>query len=85
MCQYCNHLNPSTEKDRFQCEACGRTIDQDYNAAVNLSRFACDPKLAKLALGNGNESEEDAQTPEFEDEEEDTQSLESDESGTNDL
>jgi transposase len=55
ICHYCNHLNPSTEKDQFSCEACGRQIKQDQNASVNLSRFAADPDLAEMALLAGKE------------------------------
>ena len=60
-CQYCDHLNPATEQDSFQCEKCHRLIKQDHNAAVNLSRFATDPELAEKALkgGSGEEEEED--------------------------
>jgi rRNA maturation endonuclease Nob1 len=55
ICHYCNHLNPSTEKDQFSCEACGSQIKQDQNASVNLSRFAADPDLAEMALLAGKE------------------------------
>jgi transposase len=50
ICQYCNHLNPSTEKEIFFCEGCGKQVQQDQNAAVNLSRFGIDPELAEMAL-----------------------------------
>ena len=53
ICQYCNHLNPGTEKEHFNCENCNRQIKQDYNAAVNLSRFAGDPDLAEMAAHAG--------------------------------
>ncbi len=56
ICQYCDHLNPATEKDSFQCEKCHRLIKQDHNAAVNLSRFATDPELAEMALQTKQES-----------------------------
>ena len=45
ICAYCEHLNPPTAKQSFQCEGCNRTIDQDQNAAVNLSRFISNPEL----------------------------------------
>jgi hypothetical protein len=50
MCQYCNHLNPATEKEKMNCEACGREVKLDENASINLSRFASDPELAELAV-----------------------------------
>ena len=50
ICQNCNHLNPSTEKEIFFCEGCGKQVQQDQNAAVNLSRFGIDPELAEMAL-----------------------------------
>jgi hypothetical protein len=53
ICQYCNRLNPSTEKEQFICDNCGRLIKQGQNAAVNLSRFGCDPELAEMALHAG--------------------------------
>jgi transposase len=53
ICQYCNRLNPSTEKEQFICDNCGRLIRQGQNAAVNLSRFGCDPELAEMALHAG--------------------------------
>jgi transposase len=53
ICHYCNHLNPSTEKDQFSCEECGRQIKLDQNAAVNLSRFGTDSHLAEMALHAG--------------------------------
>jgi hypothetical protein len=53
ICQYCNHLNPATAKERFQCEGCERLIDQDRNAGVNLSRFAADPTIAEMAAKAG--------------------------------
>lgn len=56
ICQYCDHLNPATEKEIYLCEGCGRQIKQDHNAAVNLSRFACDPELAEMALTAGREA-----------------------------
>jgi hypothetical protein len=55
ICQYCNHLNPATEKERFNCEGCGREIKQDDNAAVNLSRFDSDLELAEMAVHAGRE------------------------------
>ena len=58
MCRYCNHLNPATEADSYLCEKCHRLIEQDLNAAVNLTRFAADPELAERALRNTNEEEE---------------------------
>lgn len=65
ICQYCNHLNPATEKEVFQCEQCHRLIKQDHNAAVNLSRFACDSELAEMALSAGREPEADSETGEY--------------------
>jgi cob(I)alamin adenosyltransferase len=53
ICQYCNHLNPATAKERFQCKGCERLIDQDRNAGVNLSRFAADPTIAEMAAKAG--------------------------------
>jgi hypothetical protein len=53
ICQYCNHLNPGTEKEHFTCEKCERQIKQDHNAAVNISRFGCDPELAEMAASAG--------------------------------
>ena len=49
-CQYCNALNPRTEEEQFTCKRCGRQVQQDHNAAVNLSRFGSDPVLAEMAL-----------------------------------
>ncbi len=49
ICQHCNHLNPSTNLEAYQCESCGVVVDQDQNAAVNLSRFAEDPSLLDAA------------------------------------
>jgi hypothetical protein len=40
ICQHCDHPNPATAKESFQCEKCERLIHQDQNAAINLSRFA---------------------------------------------
>jgi hypothetical protein len=62
MCQYCNHLNPATEKEKMDCEGCGREIKLDDNAAINLSRFASDPELAELA--HGTQSKAKAKTSE---------------------
>lgn len=45
ICAHCEHLNPPTAKQSFQCEGCNRTIEQDQNAAVNLSRFVLNPEL----------------------------------------
>jgi hypothetical protein len=53
ICHQCNHLNPSTEKEQFACEQCGAVLEQDQNAAVNLSRFGGDPALAEWALTAG--------------------------------
>jgi transposase len=53
ICQYCNHLNPGTGKEHFTCEKCERQIKQDHNAAVNISRFGCDPELAEMAASAG--------------------------------
>ena len=64
ICQYCNHLNPATEKEAFQCEGCHRLIKQDHNSAVNLSRFGTNAKLAEMALNAGREVQEDSETPE---------------------
>jgi hypothetical protein len=64
ICQYCNHLNPATEKEVFQCEGCHRLIKQDHNTAVNLSRFGTNVKLAEMALNAGREPQEDSETPE---------------------
>ena len=50
ICQYCDHLNPATEKESYQCENCKRVVKQDQNAAVNLARFGSDPELAKLEV-----------------------------------
>jgi len=50
MCQYCNHVNLATGKQQFQCRFCYRLIDQDYNAAFNLSRFVNDLKLATTGI-----------------------------------
>jgi len=50
ICQHCNHLNPNSENEQFVCEECGRQVKQDQNAAVNLSRFSCDPDLAEMAV-----------------------------------
>ena len=49
ICQYCNHLNPSTERETCQCGSCGRLLRQDQNGAVNLSRFCGNPDLAAAA------------------------------------
>jgi hypothetical protein len=49
ICQHCNTLNAGTEKERLNCSGCGRTVDQDQNAAVNLSRFGSNPELAAMA------------------------------------
>jgi hypothetical protein len=53
ICRYCNHLNEATEREKYNCAACGRELKQDENAAVNLSRFAADPELAEMALQAG--------------------------------
>jgi hypothetical protein len=50
MCQFCNHLNPTMDKEVYQCENCHRVIKQDQNASVNLSRFADNKELAEMAL-----------------------------------
>lgn len=60
VCQHCNHLNDATEKEQYQCAACGRLIKQDHNAAVNLSRFGSDPELAKMALEAGRKPKQSA-------------------------
>lgn len=39
VCHECGYLNSATFKRRYQCEGCHRVIDQDYNAAANLSQF----------------------------------------------
>jgi len=49
ICQHCNHLNPSTNREAYQCGSCGVVVDQDQNGAVNLSRFAADPSLLDAA------------------------------------
>src|SRR5258705_11921852 len=53
MCRYCNHLNAATEKETYSCENCNMVINQDQNAAINLSRFGEDPQLAERALHAG--------------------------------
>lgn len=53
ICHNCDHLNPATEKEKLNCEGCGREIQQDHNAAINLSRFGGDPELAEMALRAG--------------------------------
>jgi hypothetical protein len=53
ICSYCDHLNPSTEKEQFTCEECGREVMQDHNASVNLSRFGTGPDFAEMALHAG--------------------------------
>jgi hypothetical protein len=55
ICQYCNHLNPSMNKERYFCEKCGRKIRKGDNAAINLSRFGSDPELAEMALHPGKD------------------------------
>jgi transposase len=50
MCNYCKYLNPATEKEKFNCEGCGREIKRDQNAAINLSRSGSAPELAEMAL-----------------------------------
>lgn len=52
ICQYCNYLNSSTEKECFICEGCGRQVNQDQNAAVNLSRIGADLDLSEMALSS---------------------------------
>lgn len=64
ICQYCDHLNPATEKETYQCEQCHRVIRQDQNSAVNLSRFGTNAKLAEMALNAGREAQEDNETGE---------------------
>jgi hypothetical protein len=49
MCRYCDTLNPATAADKLVCEKCLRVLQQDENAAVNLSRFASNPELAAMA------------------------------------
>lgn len=66
MCMYCDHLNPATEQESFQCENCHRLIKQDHNAAVNLSRFAVYPEIAKLALERHDKREEEEEGDEGE-------------------
>jgi hypothetical protein len=56
ICHHCNHLNPATEKEKLNCEGCGREIQQDHNAAMNLVRFDHDPKLAEMAQVAGREA-----------------------------
>jgi len=50
ICHYCDHLNPPTEKESYQCENCKRVVKQDPNAAINLARFGSDPELAEMAV-----------------------------------
>lgn len=40
VCHHCGHLNPGTARLKYECEGCHRLLDQDLNAAVNLSRGA---------------------------------------------
>jgi len=47
-CHYCEHLNPATEKENLRCEGCGREIQQDHNAAINLSRFGSKAQQKKM-------------------------------------
>lgn len=54
ICHFCDHLNPSNEKEKFNCEGCGREIKQDHNTAINLVRFDGDPALAEKALHSGS-------------------------------
>ena len=49
ICHYCDHLNPPTAKESYQCEKCKRVVKQDPNAAINLARFGSDPELAEMA------------------------------------
>ncbi len=49
ICEQCGHLNSRTAKQKYQCEGCERLIDQDYNAAVNLSRNASLAELPSVA------------------------------------
>jgi hypothetical protein len=57
ICAYCEHLNPPTAKQHFQCEGCNRLIDQDQNAAVNLSRSASNPELQRRMTRRFNQSD----------------------------
>jgi hypothetical protein len=50
LCHHCNHLNAATEKETFSCENCNMVLNQDQNAAINLSRFGKDPELAEMAM-----------------------------------
>jgi hypothetical protein len=56
-CHYCDHLNQSTEKEKYNCEGCGREIKQDHNTAINLVRFDSDPDLAQKALQDGSKAQ----------------------------
>ena len=56
LCHYCDYLNPSTEKEKFNCEGCGQEIKQDHNTAMNLVRFDGDPELAEKALHAGGKA-----------------------------
>jgi hypothetical protein len=56
MCHYCDFLNPSTEKECYNCGGCGRQVKQDENSGINLVRFAADPELAKKAQEGGREA-----------------------------
>jgi hypothetical protein len=49
ICHHCNHLNAGTEREWFRCGQCGRMIQQDHNAAINLSRLGTDPSLTCAA------------------------------------
>jgi Putative transposase DNA-binding domain len=49
-CHYCDYLNLATEKEKLNCEGCGREIQQDHNAAINLSRWGGEPERQDTAL-----------------------------------
>jgi hypothetical protein len=50
ICWSCNHLNESTQEELYECKGCGRLLNQDENASINLVRFGKDTKLAEMAL-----------------------------------
>jgi hypothetical protein len=54
-CHYCDYLNPATEKEKYNCEGCGREVKQDHNAAINLSRSADGGEKERVAAAMAGE------------------------------
>ncbi|HEV2135930.1 MAG TPA: zinc ribbon domain-containing protein [Terracidiphilus sp.] len=49
ICHHCGYRNPPAVREWLQCGQCGRMLQQDHNAAINLSRLGTDASRVHAA------------------------------------